>query len=432
MKKFLIIAVAAVSICSAHGQDVTHLLSLGDCLKQAVESNYSVKIAQNKEQIAANNLTPAPFLPSLTASARQNQDVLNSREAQTGVPDVKRDYVANQYVADLSLGWRLFDGMSMFATYKIQQELLSEGELNLKNSIEMLVADVSQQYYNIITQQNRLEAVKKYLEISMMRYNQAKEKYLIGSISGLEMKQAKIDLNADSSRLVLQQEIISNAYITLYEMMNIDLQTEAQLGDTITPNGSLELDRLRRSALENNTTILLARRGEAISGLDLKVARSARYPTLDLNSGYRFNHGTTGLSAARFSETYGFNWGFTISTKLFDRMEVRRKIRNAEVDVSNSSLMLQQTELTTTSNIMQQYNTYRKNFMMIGFESESADAARLNMEAAMEMYRLGTMSGVEFREIQRSYIEAADRMLSAVFQAKVSEIELLYLSGQLI
>lgn len=405
--------------------------SLEECLKQAIESNYSVKIARNMEQKASNNLTAAPFLPTLTANARQNQDLVNALEKGYDDQTVKKSYTTNQYVADMSLNWRLFDGMSMFATYDIKKELLREGELNLRNNMEALVADVSQQYYNIITQQNRLEAVKKYLEISMIRFNQAKEKYMIGSISGLEMKQAKIDLNADSSSLALQQETLSNAFITLYELMNVDLQTKSVLCDTITPNGNLTLDNLHAKALQGNTSIELARRGERISELDLKVARSSRYPTLDLNSAYRFNHNDSQISVARFSQQSGLNWGFTISAKLFDRTETRRKIRNAEIDLSNSSLALSQVELRVNSSIMQEYNTYRKNFMMIAFESESADAAKLNMEAAMEMYRLGTMSGIEFREIQRSYIQAIDRELTALFQAKVSEINLLYLSGEI-
>ena len=67
--------------------------------------------------------------------------------------------------------------------------------------------------------------------------------------------------------------------------------------------------------------------------------------------------------------------------------------------------------------------------MMIGFEQESADAALANLDAAMEMYRLGTMSGIEYREIQRSYLEPVERKLDAVYQAKISEINLRYLSG---
>ena len=41
------------------------------------------------------------------------------------------------------------------------------------------------------------------------------------------------------------------------------------------------------------------------------------------------------------------------------------------------------------------------------------------------------LSGIEFREFQRSYIDAVDRKLSAIYQAKVSELSLLLVSGEI-
>ena len=69
---------------------------------------------------------------------------------------------------------------------------------------------------------------------------------------------------------------------------------------------------------------------------------------------------------------------------------------------------------------------------MINFEQENSDAAKLNLETAIVKYRLGSISGIEFREIQRSYLNAEIRRLAALYQAKVSEITLLYLSGRLL
>jgi len=57
--------------------------------------------------------------------------------------------------------------------------------------------------------------------------------------------------------------------------------------------------------------------------------------------------------------------------------------------------------------------------------------AYLNMDAAVEMYRLGALSGIEFRDIQISYLNAVDRKLRAIYQAKLSEISLLLLAGSL-
>ena len=109
----------------------------------------------------------------------------------------------------------------MFANRKRTQQLLEQNELNLRNAIERLIVEVSTQYYAIVIQQSRVKAARQYLNISMMRYNQALEKYRLQTISGLEMKQAKIDLNADSSQLITEQETLRNSYISLYEMINI-------------------------------------------------------------------------------------------------------------------------------------------------------------------------------------------------------------------
>ena len=424
--------VTSIFSSDAEGRPV---LTLGACLKQALESNYSITIARNLEEAARNNLTPGPFLPSLTLNGRQNQDRLNLRDVYPEGSDpseLKREYATNLYSTDLSLNWRLFDGMSMFATYDAKKELLGQGELNLRRSMEDLAADIAGQYYYIVTQENLLKATKLYLDISGFRNYIAIIKHEAGAFSGVERRQAQLDLNADSSRFVRQSEILDNAYVKLFEMMNVALETRAFLGDSIVTNGSLQLNDLCASAKERNTAILMARSGERISALDLRIARSSRYPTLDFTAGYRFNHSSSGIQAPRFSELYGANWGFTASIKLFDRLETNRKIKNALIDVDNSELRSRQTEWRVISEITQSYNTYRKNFQMIEAERKSVNIATDNLDAAMAMYREGAIGGIEFREIQRTYLGAWERLFNAINQAKYSEIQLLYLAGRVL
>ena len=68
---------------------------------------------------------------------------------------------------------------------------------------------------------------------------------------------------------------------------------------------------------------------------------------------------------------------------------------------------------------------------MIEFEDESRESASLNLEAALAKYRLGSLSGIEFRDIQLSYMNASDRRLRALYQAKESEISLHLMAGEL-
>ena len=86
--------------------------------------------------------------------------------------------------------------------------------------------------------------------------------------------------------------------------------------------------------------------------------------------------------------------------------------------------------MQTLADLAQLYNTYENNLQIVSFENESADVAFENLDAALEKYKLGSLSGIEFREFQRSYIDAVDRKLSAIYQAKVSELSLMLISGQ--
>ncbi len=406
-------------------------LSLEECLKQGIEANYSVKIARNDELIAEKNLVITPFLPTLTLNAGQDRDDMKSTDYYKSQANEHKDYIANQYEADATLKWRLFDGMSMFASYETQRQLLEQGKLNLRAELENLIADLSQQYYYIISQENRLDAITTYLEISTMRYSQALEKYSIGSISGLEMKQAQIDMNSDSSNLVLQQQIIENAYIQLYEMMNVSFTSDMHLIDSIIPDKELFLDNLIDQAKQNNVEILLAQTGQRITYQNIRQARSGIFPNLDFNSSYRFSRSDNTASQPLYNRSNGFNFGFSLSWTIFNGLETTRKLKTAKLQHENAEWRRQQIEYSIESNIIQQYNIYRKNLMMINFENESTAAALANLEAAVERYRLGTLSGIAFREIQKGYIDAIDRQLNAVYQAKISEISLLYLSGTL-
>jgi outer membrane protein len=55
-----------------------------------------------------------------------------------------------------------------------------------------------------------------------------------------------------------------------------------------------------------------------------------------------------------------------------------------------------------------------------------------NVDVALEQFEVGTITSVELREVQEQFIQAESRLLTAQFEAKQAEVELLRLSGQLL
>lgn len=406
-------------------------VTLEQCIEKALESNYSIKISRNQEKIIGNNLNYSPFLPTLGVSAGQKENINDSKVTTNGEDRMTNNSRSDALNAGVALNWRLFDGMGMFVTQAKYQEMQTIGELNTQMAVENLIVSVSSSYYDVIMQHSKLDAARHSLVLSTERYKEAKDKYMLGVLSGLEAQQAKLDLNADSSNYMKQKELLKSAYISLNLSMNTDLQQTMYVRDSITLRPALMLKELNDKMLELNTTLLIGRRDCKISELDMKLARSAFFPTLDFSTGYNYNKTKQPSAATSFNRTNGAYWGFSVNVDVFNRLENRKKIKNARLDMENTDLSYQEAELQLRADLAQLYNIYENNLQIVNFEKESAGVAFENLDAAIEKYKLGTLSGIEFREFQRSYISAVDREVTAVYQAKVSELSLLLISGEL-
>ena len=402
-------------------------MTLDEAIMKALENNYSLKISRNDESIAGNNVTPAPFLPTVTGTGRQTQTDSYTESSSNG-EDKSR---TNLYTAGVSLNWRIFDGLGMFATYSRQQELLSMSSQRVKIDIENLVMRVCTEYYNIIVQQNRMESALTSLALSKSRYENAEEKYLLGVISGLELQQARIDLNADSSAVLLQQEAVKTAYILLTNLLNAGHDINFNISDTIMLAPQIDIEMLRERTLSFNNQLIMARQGEILSKYDLEVVRALRYPTINFSTGYNYTRSEFPWAATTYNLTNGFNWGFSMNWNIFSGLETNRRISNAKIEAESSRLAYLDIENEILSELDLLYNTYQNNLILTNFETQSAEVARASLEIAMERYRLGNLSGLEFREYQNKYLSAINRRLTALFRAKISETGLRLLSGEL-
>ncbi len=406
-------------------------VTLEQCIKRALEANFSVTISDNNLRIAKNNVTLAPFLPSVTLSSKQSANRLEQLNYTNDGVRENSTSSSSSILNSANLNWRLFDGFSMFATRDKQKELLAQGEYNFRSVAENMVMQVSAQYYLIISLQNQVNLLEELVTISQIRYNQSLTRFNIGSSSGLEYKQAKIYLNSDSSKLLLQKENLKNAYIEIFRLMNVPLDSKSVIKDSIIAEPVLDVARLIALANENNTSLAALRAGERIAKLDTRITKSARYPSLDLTAGYSYNLNQSQYFPSRYNESNGLNWGLSFSVPVFDRNEINRKVKNARITEENANLSYLKAKQDLESELYQLYNVYINNLRLIGFEEENREAAYLNLDAALEKYRLGSLSGIEFRDIQLSYLDASDRRLNAIYQAKISEITLHLLAGEL-
>jgi len=407
-------------------------MTLSDCLSKAVEANYGLKIAQKEQEISKQNVNYSVFLPQLSLDGSQNNSWLNTlrRDASGNETSFNNAYSSTVNAA-ANFSWRLFDGAGMFFAYKKSKEFLKISELNTLMEMEQLIANVSSAYYNVWVQTKLLAAAENIVQISQERHKAALAKYGIGSLSGLEMRQSKIDLNADSSALMQQQQNLVNAYIQLNTLMNFNLLKTNYIEDTLFLFPMLHREEINQNAVKNNTALLVAQKGIQISELDMKTMISNYFPTIDLNSAYQFSYANNPASITPMNRTNGLVLSLTVHVPIFNRMENHRQMQTAKLQRANAELSYKELELKVLSSLAELYNIYQNNLQLLEFEKQNIEITKETLDAAIEKYRIGSLSGLEFREFQRSYIEAVKRLMNASYQAKVSEIGLLLMSGKL-
>ena len=305
------------------------------------------------------------------------------------------------------------------------------GELNTRLAVENLAADISAEYYNLIRQKTRLRNLRSTLGLSRERLRIVEERYSIGSMSRLDLQQAQVDFNADSSKVLNQLEMVHTSRTRLNELMALEnVEAPIAIKDSlIYPDSLLSRNLLWESTERNNVSLLMSRKNYDISSLDLKKARSRNYPYLKLNGGYGYTGNWYGSGNTEYQQRLGFNYGLTLGINVFDGMNRRREQRNARIQMDNRSLAVQETELALRADMSNLWMAYRNNLNLWSLEKENLVAARENYDIALERYKLGDLAGIELREAQNSLLEAEERLSIAEYSVKICEISLLQLSG---
>ena len=336
--------------------------------------------------------------------------------------------------AGVSMGLTIFNGFSVQTTYKKLNELKQIGELNTQMAIENLVADIISGYYNFMQQVELLNNLKYASTLSKERLRIDEDRYLLGSNSKLQVLQSRVYLNADSSNVSRQVEVVRAAGIRLNELMALeDLGLQFISKDTsINVNPNLLYEKLLEETMAKNTSLLIASRNKTISEYDYKIIASRSYPFLTASTGYNYNFNTFSAGTTRNQQTNGMNYGLTLGMNLFDGLNQRRNIKNSAIDLKNTELQYKEVEQGVKADLITLYSAYSNYLRLITLETQNLQTATENLDIAMERYKLGNLSGIELREVQKSLLDARESLFSVEYQAKLAEISLLLISGRIL
>lgn len=427
--KILLLIIIFLSFYKTNAQEI---LSIEDAVKIALENNFEIRISKNLAQVNQTNIAygNAGMLPKVTANVTDNNSIQNTSQIrQDGTVNNLNNAKNNNLTYGVGLDWTIFDGFKMFAKLDQLKELKKLGEAQLKFTIITKVREVNSTYYNLVQQKQQLAALDTSIVISKQRLEVAKNRYTIGKASKLEVLNAQVDLNTDTTELLRQKESYANTKTLLNQILARELTTDFEVNSQIIVDKTLQLTELEELAKKQNPVLLSQLINKKISELQLKQVQADRYPLVRVNSAYNFSESESSLGFIKQASSKGLNYGFIASLNLFDGFAQNRNEKIAKIQIENSTIAIAQQTQSIEASIVTFFQTYQTNLELSKVEEKNEEIAKQNLEITLEKFKIGTITTIEFRTAQLNYITAKVRNSNANFLAKLSEISLKELSG---
>ncbi len=411
-------------------------LDLEKALQLGLENNLQVKIGvENRnlreldKKIAAGSL----FMPSLNANYLRTFATEDVTQTFVSDPNNPReiDAAKSKNKAYSFVGIYGFRPESLLTIRRLG--MLEEiSDLDAKIIVENTVAGISTSYYRLILELQRFKVLQQTLFLSKARLDISQAQYELGGAGKRDYLAAQVDYNGDSSLLMTQYQVIQNARVNLNELLASDPDTDFLIQDsTITIGDRLALDSLYENAFLENKQLLVNQRNNNEAFLRIRELQASRLPGINLNSSFNNSVFNSDAGFLIQNERQGLNYGGSITFNLFSGLTLNRRIQSAKVNQRIQDYSLEQYEIQLKSDIQRAYNTYENNLGLLSIEQTNYQVAKENSEIALERFRLGIASYLEFRDAQVNLLSAENRLITSIFQIKQQEIELLRLSGKI-
>ncbi|HET8861342.1 TolC family protein [Marivirga sp.] len=444
---------------NTYGQDKW---SLQKCVDYALENNLQIKQSELDVESAEINLFGSKMsnLPGVSGNLGINTSTGRSIDPFT---NTIIDRGINSQNAGLNASLPLFDGFQRYNSIKRDQYRQLAAEKDLESVQNDVILNVVSFYTNILFNQKLLETAKLRLLTTESQENKIEKQVEIGALAQADLLQISQQKANDELEVVRAKNNLELSFLQLKQALQIPAnQTfDIEIPKLPEPSESVLMEsssNVYEYALQNQPVIKAAeyRKESAIKGIG--VARSAYYPSVNLNAGISTNYsdaapaqfpvlgsenqtvtvpiGITESGETVFSEqsvpsefrenTYwnqlDFNLrqfvGISINIPIFSRFQVRNNVQQAIINQKRSDYQLTAVKNQLQQTIEQAYLDVKAAAKSYEALKNSLDASELSFSNAEQRLEYGAIDAIQFTQIKNDF----ERIKSDLIRAKYDYI----------
>ncbi|WP_246109147.1 TolC family protein [Seonamhaeicola algicola] len=407
-----------------------------DAVSLALDNNYGIKLAENQVEVAKNNasILNAGYLPTLRGVAGATYNIDNTEaEFSNGDVTTLTGAESSRYNASVELGYTIFDGLGRSYNYKQLKETQQLTALQARETIENTILQLFTVYYNVAEFKENTAALAQTLEISNDRLTRAEYQFDYGQSTKLEILNAEVDINNDSINLMNAQQQLQSAKRDLNLVLGNAVTNAFDVETNVTFTNLLNKSDLLSKAKAYNASLLQINKNIEINTLIVKSEKAAYLPTIGLTGSYGWNkNDNNAASFLAVSTNTGFSGGVNLSWNLFDGGSTITRVKNAKINLENQNLQKEEFLITLERDFNNAWDDYQNKLNIYKLQEKNIVTTQNNFDRTAEKFKLGQLNSIEFRQAQINLLNAELTKNQAKYAAKIAELELLKISGEIL
>lgn len=433
MYKFII---GICIICTTGSVAAQEVLKLDEAVRIMLENDYDIKVASKNLEVAENNTSiyANNYLPQVTGKSGANvrSQNLDTRYHDETSRDVRG---ANSlgYSASLGFNYTLFDGMYRSYNFEKSKELHHLSKLQVRHIIEGALINLFSSYYTVANLTESFQSLQQSVDISKERLLRAQYGAEYGRNTQLDVLNAQVDVNSDSINLINNRQNLANAKRNLNVLLGRELTTQFAIDTAVSYDELNSLDALLSQAQEENVRLLTSRKNLELSDFNIKLLKTNRIPTLALSGSYAWNNTNyNDQNLIDVQTILGPQAELSLSWSIFDGGRTKIGLKNAKLAAESSLIQQEQAEKQVERDVINAYATYQNSIQVLSAEKANLQTNQRNFDRTEELYKLGQLTSIEFRQAQLNLLYSETRYKQSKYQAKLYELSLFRLTGNLL
>lgn len=415
--------------------DAGSFIDLETARKTALEANQSLAAAQARVEQAKARVEQAraAYWPTLDGGGSWSRVDAADASVMPGRKDPE-----TYYRTSITATFDLFDGFARKFSAAAARYGRDESEAARLDARRMLLAQVSAAYFNAQKAREAVEVAMADAEFNARQLMEAKARRAAGTGSLSDEMNFEIRVNSAKAGVIQAGQSLEVAMAGLAGLLGLPEGTfgeNAALAPLDSDNSEkillgLELndEALVESALEKRPDLNRSALAVEAAGSNAGVARSALFPTIKLMGAFE---GSRVDDPYFKSDDMGNSVLLSIGFRFFDGGARKAKIIEANARKTEAERLNRQAMISAASEVRQAIAVFKAAKKQLKLELANMDLVSLTRDLVEKEYSAGQASLVRLNEVQRDFVQARGRLLTARINLRLAKVNLDAAAGEI-